>query len=71
MRAVIVVHLVGVLVRLFGPMLLVPAAVAVYYREWSDAIGFVLTAFGTIALGHVMRRAGGATLLLARQVPKS
>ena len=60
MRAVIVVHLVGVLVRLFGPMLLVPAAVAIYYREWTDAIGFVITAFGTIALGHVMRRAGGA-----------
>lgn len=61
MRAVIVVHLVGVLVRLFGPMLLVPAAVAIYYREWTDAIGFLMTAFGTIALGHVMRRAGGAT----------
>jgi trk system potassium uptake protein len=61
MRAVIVVHLVGVLVRLFGPMLLVPAAVAVYYREWTDAIGFLMTAVGTIALGHVMRRAGGAT----------
>ncbi len=61
MRTVIVVHVVGVLVRLFGPMLFVPAAVAIYYREWSDATGFLMTAFGTIALGHVMRRAGGAT----------
>lgn len=67
MRAVIVVHLVGVLVRLFGPMLLVPAAVAVYYREWTDATGFVITAAGTIAMGHVMRRAGGAAAAAAAE----
>jgi trk system potassium uptake protein len=59
MRAAIVVHLVGLLVRLFGPMLLAPAAVAAYYREWTDAGGFLITAGGTVALGHLMRRAGG------------
>lgn len=61
MRLAIVVHLVGLLVRLFGPMLLAPAAVAGYYGEWTDALGFVVTAAGTITMGHVMRLAGGAT----------
>jgi trk system potassium uptake protein TrkH len=60
MRLAVVVHLIGVLVRLFGPMLIVPAAVAAYYREWTDAAGFMGAAAGTIALAHVMRLAGGA-----------
>jgi trk system potassium uptake protein len=60
MRLAVVVHLVGILVRLFGPMILVPAVVAVYYGEWTDALGFIITALGTLTLGHVMRLAGGA-----------
>ena len=59
MRLSIVVHLVGMLVRLFGPMLLAPAAVAAVYREWGDAAGFAVTSLATMALGHVMRAAGG------------
>ena len=61
MRLVIVVHLVGVLVRLFGPMLLVPARGRHLLPRMVRCTGFVMTALGTIALGHVMRRAGGAT----------
>ena len=60
MRLAVVVHLTGVLVRLFGPMLLLPALVAAYYREFGDAAGFALTGTGTIVLGHLMRLAGGA-----------
>jgi trk system potassium uptake protein TrkH len=59
MRLAVVVHVVGVLVRLFGPMLLVPAAVSAWFGETRDAAGFFATAVGTIALGHVMRLAGG------------
>lgn len=59
MRLAVVVHLVGLLVRLFGPMLIAPAAVAAMYGEWGDAAAFVVTSLGTMALGHVMRRAGG------------
>jgi trk system potassium uptake protein TrkH len=59
MRLAVVVHLVGLLVRLFGPMLFVPAAVAAYYGEPRDAVGFVVIAAATVALGHLMRRAGG------------
>jgi trk system potassium uptake protein TrkH len=60
MRLAVVVYLIGVLVRLFGPMMLLPALVAAYYREFGDAIGFALSGTGTIVLGHVMRLAGGA-----------
>jgi trk system potassium uptake protein TrkH len=60
MRLAVVVHVIGVLVRLYGPMLLVPALVALYYGERTDAAGFALTAAGTALLGQVMRSAGGA-----------
>ncbi|HZB24660.1 MAG TPA: TrkH family potassium uptake protein [Vicinamibacterales bacterium] len=59
MRLAVVVHLTGVLVRLFGPMLLLPALVALYYRELGDAAGFAATGVGTVALGQAMRMAGG------------
>jgi trk system potassium uptake protein len=58
-RLAVVVHLVGLLVRLFGPMLLVPAAVAALYGEWRDAAGFLITSAATFVLGHAMRRTGG------------
>jgi trk system potassium uptake protein TrkH len=59
MRLALVVHLIGVLVRLFGTMLAAPLVVAAYYGEWHDAAGFLLTGTITVALGHLMRRAGG------------
>ena len=59
MRLAVVVHVTGVLVRLFGATLVAPALVAAYYREWHDTWGFLATAAGTVALGVVMRRAGG------------
>jgi trk system potassium uptake protein len=59
MRLAVVVHVIGVLVRLFGPMLFVPAAVAAYYGEGRDAAAFGVIAVATVALGHLMRRAGG------------
>ena len=61
MRIAIVIHLIGVLVRMFGPMLLVPAGVAAFYREWSDAAGFTAAAAGTVAIGSWMRTAGGSS----------
>ena len=59
MRLAIVVHLTGTLVRLFGPALLVPAAVAALYGEIRDAMGFVLAGVVTVTAGHLMMRAGG------------
>jgi trk system potassium uptake protein TrkH len=67
MRLSVVVHVIGILVALFGPMFLAPAAVAIYYGEHADALGFALTAGATILLGAVMRRAGGAQAVEATE----
>ncbi len=67
MRLSVVVHVIGILVALFGPMFLAPAAVAVYYTEYGDAVGFTLTAVATILLGALMRRAGGASAVEATE----
>jgi len=58
MRYSLVVHVCGVLVRLFGGMFLAPLAVALYYREFEDAAGFAVAAIVTLVVGHLMRRAG-------------
>jgi trk system potassium uptake protein TrkH len=59
MRLSLVVHVCGVIVRFFSTMFVPPLIVAALYREWRDAGGFLVTAVITLALGHLMRRAGG------------
>ena len=61
MRLSLVVHTIGILVRLFGATFAAPLFVAVLYREWTDALGFVGVGALSLTLGTVMRRAGGAT----------
>jgi len=60
MRLSLVVHVCGLIVRVFGLMFLAPLALAIYYGEYRDAQGFALTALVTVAIGHAMRLAGGA-----------
>jgi trk system potassium uptake protein TrkH len=60
MRLAVVVHVTGVLVRLFGATLVAPAMLAAYYREWYDAAGLLAAGIGSVVLGVLMRRAGGA-----------
>jgi len=59
MRYALVVHVCGVIVRMFGVMFVVPLAVALGYGETHDAIGFAAAAVITVGLGQWMRRAGG------------
>lgn len=59
MRLSLVVHVCGLIVRVFGLMFLAPLALALYYGEYRDAQGFALTAVVTVAIGHAMRLAGG------------
>ena len=59
MRYALIVHVCGELVRVFGLMFLVPLAVALGYREYRDAVGFGGAAVVTVALGQLMRMAGG------------
>jgi len=60
MRISLVVHVCGLIVRVFGLMFLAPAAVAAGYGEYRDAVAFVAVGAVTVAIGHAMRRAGGA-----------
>jgi trk system potassium uptake protein TrkH len=59
MRFALVVHVCGAIVRVFGVVFAAPLLVALLYGEYRDAVGFVVGAVVTVALGHVMRRAGG------------
>jgi trk system potassium uptake protein TrkH len=58
-RLSLVVHVIGIVVRLFGLMFILPLAVCLVYGEQRDAIGFVSAAVGTWGVGHLMRQAGG------------
>jgi len=56
MRLPVIIHLAGMLVRLFSTALLAPMAVAFYYGEHYDSAGFALAALMTFIAGHLMRR---------------
>lgn len=59
MRLSLVFHVCGLVVRVFGLMFLAPLAVALIYREFNDAVSFMLAMAITVTVGQVMRRAGG------------
>ena len=59
MRFSLVVHVIGLIVRVFGLMFLAPLVVALIYGEYPDAIGFAIATAFTGSVGHFMRRAGG------------
>ena len=67
MRLSVVVHLTGVLVRLFAATFIPPLFVAAFYSEWHDAWGFAGSAAITAILGGLMRRAGGAAAVEAAE----
>jgi trk system potassium uptake protein TrkH len=59
MRLSLVVHVIGLVVRVFGLMFLAPLLVCLLYGEYADAIGFAIVTIVTAATGHAMRQAGG------------
>ena len=59
MRLSLVVHVCGLVVRVFGLMFLAPMAVALYYGEYRDGQWFAAAVALTCAIGHWMRTAGG------------
>jgi len=56
MRLAIVVHLTGLLVRLFSAAFAVPLVLAWFSGERHDAGGFLLGALAAFVAGHLMRR---------------
>ena len=59
MRLSLVVHVIGLVTRVFGVMFFAPLVVCLLYAEYADAIGFAIVAVVTAVTGHVMRHAGG------------
>ena len=59
MRFSLVVHVTGLIVRVFGVMFAAPVFVALYYAEYGDALGFAIMAGVSVSIGHAMRLAGG------------
>jgi trk system potassium uptake protein TrkH len=59
LRFSLVVHVIGLIVRVFALMFLAPLIAALIYGEYVDAAGFAAAAVFTGAVGHLMRRAGG------------
>lgn len=54
MRIARVLHFIGTVLRVFGLTLLAPAAVSTWYGERHDALGFILAAIVTTAIGQLM-----------------
>jgi trk system potassium uptake protein len=59
MRLSLVVHVIGLVVRVFAVMFLAPLVVALIYREYWDALAFAGSAIVTSIAGQTMRQAGG------------
>jgi trk system potassium uptake protein TrkH len=59
MRLSLVVHVIGLIVRVFGLMFLAPLALALFDRDFHDARGFAVSLLITWVIGHLMRQAGG------------
>jgi trk system potassium uptake protein TrkH len=60
MRFSLVIHLIGVVVRVFGLMFVAPLVLALLDGDYRDAWGFALSLGLTVAIGQLMRGAGGA-----------
>jgi trk system potassium uptake protein TrkH len=59
MRISLVIHVSGVVVRVFGLMFVAPLALALFDGDFRDAAGFTMSLALTVAIGHLMRNAGG------------
>ena len=56
MRLAVVAHTIGLVVRVFGVLLLVPLAVDFIYGNQQQAIGFGIAGAGAMVIGELMRR---------------
>jgi trk system potassium uptake protein TrkH len=54
-RVDLVLHLSGTLIRVYSPVFLAPALVAMLYREWREVVGFLLS-FGVSAIAGTALR---------------
>jgi trk system potassium uptake protein TrkH len=56
MRLAVVAHTIGLVVRIFGALLIAPLAVDLIYGNREEAIGFAIAGAGAAVVGEIMRR---------------
>lgn len=62
MRFALVAHIIGLILRYFGLILVLPLAVDWIYGHWQESLGFAAAGVGASLTGEVLRRLhGGAT----------
>jgi trk system potassium uptake protein TrkH len=64
MRLALIAHTVGLVLRYFGLIPILPLVVDFLYGDWQESIGFAVAGFGASLAGEIMRRLhrGGADL---------
>ena len=56
MRLTLVAHVTGIILRLFGPLLLLPIFVEWLYGNWRESIGFAIAGASASLTGEIFRR---------------
>src|SRR5687768_4115344 len=56
MRLALVAHIVGLILRYFGMILILPLAVDWIYGDWRESLGFVAAGVSASVTGEIMRR---------------
>ena len=65
MRLALVAHIIGLILRYFGLILVLPLVVDWLYGNWWESLGFVIAAISASLVGEIMRRLhrGGTDLI--------
>jgi trk system potassium uptake protein TrkH len=56
MRLALVAHILGLILRYFGLLLILPLVVDCLYGNWGESLGFAITGIGACLLGEICRR---------------
>ena len=56
MRLVLVAHTIGVILRLFGPIFVLPLVVDWLYGGWRESLGFAIAGIAASVTGELLRR---------------
>jgi trk system potassium uptake protein len=56
MRLTLLAHTIGIVLRLFGPLLVLPVVVELIDNSWRDVGGFVLAGVGAFIVGDLLKR---------------
>ena len=59
MRIAVVIHTVGLILRIFGAILVLPLVVDLIYGYWWESLGFLIAGVSASLCGDIARRQHG------------